>query len=233
VANEVSVPLLPCRDIDEIAEFYAALGFRRTYRQGKPNPYVALRREDLHLHFFGMPDFDPETSYGSCLVLVDDIGALHRAFADGMRAAYGKVLISGLPRMTRPRVRRHDRLTGFSVVDPGGNWIRVTAKAPVRTPGPVSHLGRTLENAVVLADSKGDHAQAAKILDGALGKVPPDEDPALMAEALAYRAELALVLDDTETAAEALAAARELDDTGAELAELAEALEQRTVVRPD
>ena len=229
----MSVPLLPCRDIDEIAEFYAALGFRRTYRQGKPNPYVALRREDLHLHFFGMPDFDPETSYGSCLILVDDIGALHRAFADGMRAAYGKVLISGLPRMTRPRVRRHDRLTGFSVVDPGGNWIRVTAKAPVRTPGPVIHLGRTLENAVVLADSKGDHAQAAKILDGALGRVPPDEDPALMAEALAYRAELALVLDDTETAAEALAAARELDDTGAELAELAEALEQRTVVRPD
>jgi hypothetical protein len=235
VANEVCVPLLPCRDIDEIAEFYAALGFRRTYRQEKPNPYVALRREDLHLHFFGMPGFDPEASYGSCLILVDDIGALHRAFADGMRAAYGKVLVSGLPRLTRPRVRRNsDRLTGFSVVDPGGNWIRVTAKAPARAPGPAGHLGRTLEIAVVLADAKGDHAQAAKIMDSALAKVPPDEDPALMAEALAYRAELALVLDDTATAAEALAAARELDDTGAELAELAEELAAKTAAaEPD
>jgi len=220
----VSVPLLPCRDIDEIAEFYAALGFRRTYRQDRPNPYVALRREDLHLHFFGVPEFDPEISYGSCLVLVDDIGALHRAFADGMRAAYGKVLLSGLPRMTRPRVRSSDRLTGFSVVDPGGNWIRVTAKAPVKAPAPGSHLARTLENAVTLADVKADPGRAAKVLDGALAEVTPDEDPALMAEALAYRAELALLLDDTATAAEALAAARELDDTGAELAELAEAL---------
>jgi catechol 2,3-dioxygenase-like lactoylglutathione lyase family enzyme len=229
VANEVSVPLLPCRDVDEIADFYAALGFRRTYRQHSPSPYVALRREDLHLHFFGITDFDPQTSYGSVLILVDDIGELHRAFADGMRAAYGKVLISGLPRMTRPRVRRNsNRLTGFSVVDPGGNWIRVTAKAPVRVPGPVSHLGQALESAVALADSEGDHETAAKILDGALGQVPPDEDPALMAEALAYRAELALVLDDVRTAAEALEAARELDDTGAELAELAEALAAKT-----
>jgi hypothetical protein len=232
VANEVCVPLLPCGDIDEIADFYAALGFRRTYRQEKPNPYVALRRHDLHLHFFGVPDFDPETSYGSCLILVDDIGAVHRAFADGMRAAYGKVLVSGLPRMTRPRVRRNaNRLTGFSVVDPGGNWIRISAKAPARLPGSESHLARTLDDAVVLADSQGDHEQAAKILDVALGRVPPDEDPALMAEALAYRAELALLLDDDETAAEALAAARELDDTGAELAEMAETLEQRALLR--
>jgi hypothetical protein len=228
VANEVTVPLLPCRDIDEIAGFYAVLGFRTTYRQQRPNPYVALRREDLHLHFFAMPEFDPDASYGSCLVLVDDIGALHRAFADGMRAAYGKVLVSGTPRMTRPRVRRNTgRLTGFSVVDPGGNWIRITAKAPEPASGPHGRLARALENAVVLADSKGDPAQAAKILDGALAKAGPGDDPATMAEALAYRAELALVLDDTATAAAALERARELDSTGEELAELAEALDAR------
>lgn len=223
MTNEVTVPLLACRDADEISAFYAVLGFRATYRQ--PG-YVALRRADLHLHFFVVPDFDPHTSYGSCLVLVDDIGALHRAFADGMRAAYGEVLVSGVPRMTRPRVRAA-ALSGFSIVDPAGNWIRVIARGIERAPGPQTTLARALEHAVVLADVQDDHARAATVLDGALGKVPPDEDPAVMAEALAYRAELALILGDERTAVAALERARELDATGAELAEFAADLERR------
>ena len=48
-----------------------------------------------------------------------------------------------------------------------------------------------------------------------------------MAEAVTYRAELALVLDDPATAAAALDRARELGATGAEVADLAEALEAR------
>ncbi|MEV6633528.1 VOC family protein [Actinoplanes sp. NPDC051470] len=223
MANEVTVPLLPCRDVDEITAFYAVLGFRATYRQ--PG-YVALRRADLNLHFFVVPEFEPETSYGSCLVLVDDIGALHRAFADGMRSAYGKVLVSGVPRMTRPRVRAA-ALGGFSIVDPAGNWIRVIAHGAERAPGPRTVLARALEHAVVLADVQEDHGRAAAVLDGALGQVPPEEDPALMVEALAYRAELALVLGDERTAAEALDRARELDATGAELAEFASELDRR------
>ncbi|MFG1609065.1 VOC family protein [Actinoplanes sp. NPDC049265] len=223
MANEVTVPLLPCRDVDEIIAFYAVLGFRATYRQ--PG-YVALRRSDLHLHFFVVPEFEPETSYGSCLVLVDDIGALHRAFADGMRTAYGQVLVSGVPRMTRPRVRA-TALSGFSIVDPAGNWMRVIARGIERAPGPQTPLARALEHAVVLADVQDDHERAATVLDGALGQVPPDEDPAVMAEALAYRAELALILNDERTAAAALERARELDATGAELAEFASELDRR------
>ena len=44
---------------------------------------MALRREDLHLHFFGLPGFDPAQSYGSCLVQVPDVAALFEAFAAG------------------------------------------------------------------------------------------------------------------------------------------------------
>jgi hypothetical protein len=151
-----------------------------------------------------------------------------------MRAAYGKVLIAGVPRITRPRVRRNTgRLTGFSIVDPGGNWIRITAKGPAPVPDAPGRLAQALENAVVLADSKGAPIQAAKILDGALAKAGPQDDPATMAEALAYRAELALVLDDTATAAAALARARELDATGEELTELAEALHARHAASAD
>ena len=90
MTNEVTVPLLPCASIDDIETFYGVLGFRTTYKQRKPNACVGVQREDLHLQFFEIAGFDPEQSYGSCLVLTADLEGLHRAFAAGMRAAYGK-----------------------------------------------------------------------------------------------------------------------------------------------
>ena len=211
MANEVTVPLLPCSSIDDIVNFYEVLGFHATHRERRPNPYVALRREDLHLHFFEMPGFDPEQSYGSCLVLTSDLGGLHQAFAAGMRAAYGKVLVSGTPRMTRPRPRRNnDGLGGFSVIDPGGNWIRVVqhaaaAPATAAAATPAGPLGKALANAVVLGDSKGDLRQAVRILDSALARPHADDDPVAQVEALVYRAELAMALHDPQTAAQMLA----------------------------
>ncbi|KUL21509.1 VOC family protein [Actinoplanes awajinensis] len=206
MANEIAVPLLPCASIDEMADFYQALGFRTTHHQTRPNPYVAMQREDLHLHFFGMPDYLPADSYSTCLVLVPDTEALHREFAAGLRARYGRVPLAGIPRMTRPRARKNAGGTsGFSVVDPGGNWIRITSNTP--PPATVtSPLATTMANAVVLADSKGDHRQAARILDGALGRPAAGDDPAL-AEVLLYRAELAVTLSDPDAARLALARA--------------------------
>jgi hypothetical protein len=189
MAGEVTTPLLPCADVDEITGFYAMLGFERTYRQLRPNPYVALRREDLHLHFFGLPGFDPEQSYGSCLVQVPDVGALFEAFAAGMRRVHGKLLVKGLPRMTRPRVRKNmGGLTGFSVVDPGGNWIRIVSRE--QGPSATTKLGRALENAVVQADSRGDAGQALKILSAALTRERASASAADVAAAEAYLAEL-------------------------------------------
>ena len=209
MANEVTVPLLPCSSIDDIVTFYEVLGFETTHKQRKPNPYAAMRREDLHLHFFEMTGFDPEQSYGSCLVLTADIAALHRAFAEGMRAAYGKVLVSGLPRMTRPRPRarkNYDGMGGFSVVDPGGNWIRIVQNyGPAPAAEPAGRLAQALANAVVQADSRGDVPQAVRILDSALARLQPDDDPVVQLEVLVYRAELALGLNDQETATAMLA----------------------------
>ncbi|MFI5833890.1 VOC family protein [Micromonospora sp. NPDC051300] len=205
MADETTIPLLPCRLLDDVAPFYQALGFQVTYRQARPNPYLALRREDLNLHFFGMPEFDPATSYGSCLVVVDDLAGIHRAFAAGLRAAYGKVLVSGVPRMTRPRARSNqDGHTGFSIVDPGGNWIRFVARAAEPGDEDQSRLTRALRNAAVQADSRGDARQAAKILDGALARPDAADDPAVLVEALVHRAELALLLDEPEAARDLL-----------------------------
>lgn len=227
MANELTIPLLPCRSIDEIVEFYTMLGFTRTYYQVRPNPYVSLKREDLQLGFFGMPPaFKPEDSYGTCVVIVPDTGELFEAFAAGMRASHGKLLVSGIPRMTRPRKRMNaENHSGFSIIDPGGNWIRImAATSPPEDKTPVGKLTTTLHKAVVMGDSHGKHVRAAQILDAALER---DKDTATAAEllqALAYRTELALRAEDPAAAADALARARTLTLPEAELDTLAETL---------
>ena len=225
MANEITIPLLPCGSIDEIVEFYTMLGFTRTYYQVRPNPYVSLKREDLQLDFFGMPaDFKPEDSYGTCLVIVSDTGELFEAFAAGMRAAHGKLLVSGIPRMTRPRKRKNaENHSGFTVIDPGGNWIRImAARSAPEEKLPAGTLTTTLHRAVVMGDSHGKHVRAAQILDAALER---DKDTATAAEllqALAYRAELALRAEDPTAAADALARARALTLAEADLDKLTE-----------
>ncbi|WP_280318184.1 VOC family protein [Nocardia wallacei] len=224
MANEITIPLLPCRSIDEIVDFYTMLGFTQTYYQARPYPCVGLQREDLQLQFFGLPEFEPEDSYGSCVVLVPDTHQLFEAFAAGMRAVHGKLLVSGIPRMTRPRKRKNvDNYSGFTVIDPGGNWIRFFASpgtggndAPA-----AGKLAKVLETAVVLGDSKGDNQQAAKILDATLSRAQGHAPATELVEALAYRAELAIRADDTPAAVEALTRARAVPLTEAERSELA------------
>ena len=128
MSDEVTIPLLPCADLDDMIAFYRVLGFETTYQQRKPNPYAALRREDLHLHFFEMPGFVPADSYSSCLVLTSDPVALHAAFAAGMRAAYGK----DDPPAGAEELRRGERVQRGRPrrqLDPGG-------PPPHRQPGP-------------------------------------------------------------------------------------------------
>lgn len=209
------VPMLPCGDIDEIAEFWTALGLSVTYRQLRPNPYVALRRHGIDLHYYGMPDVRPELSHSTCAIVVADTAPLHTLFADGLRARYGRVPLTGVPRMTRPRPRANNAgLSGFSVVDPAGNWIRVSGQpddahrpraVDARTEwvsaggGP---LARAVEHAVVTADSHGDVAQAHRALAGAVRR-HADATAADRAAAWAYLAELRVRLGDLDGAREA------------------------------
>ncbi|MEG9517475.1 hypothetical protein LZ318_27805 [Saccharopolyspora indica] len=227
MAGETTVPLLPCESIDVIAEFYGVLGFQQTYVQKRPNPYVALKRDDIELHFFGMPGFRPEDSYGTCLVAVPDTGELFRAFAEGMRGAYGKILVSGIPRMTRPRVRKNSGNTsGFTVIDPGGNWIRIMAKTagPADEAPVVGRLSASLRSAVVMGDSHGKADQAARILDAALERNRDTAGPLELLEALAYRAELAVRCENQDAAREYLARAFDIELTDAQRRAGADAL---------
>jgi hypothetical protein len=214
------IPMLPCADIDGIADFATALGFTVTYRQTRPNPYLALRREHLELHYFGMEGFRPEDSYGTCGVVVQDPKALFDAFAAGLRSRYGRLPMAGFPRITRPRRRKNaGGFTGFSLVDPGGNWIRVIAERSDDVPrpdAPAGRLARALEDAVVLGDSHGDVDQAAKILGGAVRRHGDDAAPAERVEALAYLLELSVRRGDATAARDALARIDALDLTDAD-----------------
>ena len=227
MANERTYPCLPCRDLDEAITFYEALGFTRTYRQLKPNPYAVVAREEIHIHLFGMKDFNPAASYGNVIVVVPDPDALYQAFATGLRAAYQKLPTVGIPRILRPR-KKFGTVRGFSVVDVGGNWLRISKlgdseEAEEKRAG----LAGVIEVAARLGDAKGDEAKALKTLETGLKRFT--HVPLLdQARALLYRAELAVRVQDQTLAQASLAAvaALALDDEAQ--ATIAEELAQTT-----
>lgn len=97
---EVTIPILPCRSIDDTIAFYAALGFEVTYRQKRPNTYAVVERGGIGLHFFVLRDLDPTSSYSSCYVKVTtDIDVLYGAFTDGLRRTLGRLPSRGVPRI--------------------------------------------------------------------------------------------------------------------------------------
>jgi len=214
------IPMLPCADIDEMESFWHALGLATTYRQLRPNPYVALQLGGIALHYFGMEGVDPDQSYSTCAIVVGDTEPLHELFAAGLRARYGRVPVAGAPRMTRPRRRANNAgLSGFSVIDPAGNWIRVSGSGDAE-PRAVDDrvewasagggpLARALENAVVFADSHGDERQADRTLRSALRR-HADAPAADRAAALAFLVELTVRLGDEAAARADLATLEEL-----------------------
>ena len=231
------VPLLPCSSIDEMRDFYLPLGFEVTYRQLRPNPYLALQRGGIELHYFGIQGFKPEDSYGSCLVLVDDTEPLFEEFAAGLRAQFGKLPLTGFPRITRPRRRKNaGNLSGFSLIDPSGNWIRVTKiqdPSQMEADGRDGKLAKAFADAVVFADSKGDVDQAVKILGRALKLEHSDSTTVERVEALAYLAELNVRRADLDAAMEVL---NQIDTAGlsdAERKSAAPALEQARELRAE
>src|SRR5262245_53131598 len=229
MAGERMYPILPCRDLDEAIAFYEALGFARTYRQMRPNPYAVVARGEMQVHLFGMPDFDPEQSYGSVIVAVPDPDALYHSFADGLRRAYGKLPVAGIPRILRPR-KRHGTVYGFIVVDVGGNWLRGSkaGETEEESEGAEAGLAKIIEVAARLGDAHGDDAAALKTLESGLSRYP--EAPALdRARAMLFRAELAVRLGKRPLAQSSLAEAQALvlggDERDAIASELAHTAE--------
>ena len=220
--NERTYPCLPCRDIDESIAFYESIGFKRTYRQVRPNPYAVVALEDIHIHLFGMDGFNPEDSYGTVIVAVPDPDSLYQAFAAGLRKVHGKLLVSGIPRMTRPR-KKYGTVRGFSVVDPGGNWLRIYKLGESEEKDSAEKaegLAQIVYVAARLGDAHGDEALALKTLENGLTRFADTAGAIDLAKAYLYRAELAVRTNDIELAQSSLTAARSLELTDDEKATL-------------
>lgn len=209
MANERTYPALPCADVDESIAFYESIGFKRTFRQVRPNPYAVVAREDLHIHLFGIDGFDPADSYGTAIVVVPDPDALYQDFAAGLRKARGKLPVTGIPRITRPR-KKYGTVRGFSVVDPGGNWLRISKlgeSEETDSAEKATGLPQILYVATRLGDAHGDEPLALKTLESGLSRFGPSASPADLARAYLYRAELAVRTGDVALARTSLDAA--------------------------
>ena len=197
MANEITIPALPCRSINEMLEFYVALGFQITYQQSRPNTYAVVKYEDINLHFFTMKGYEPKDSYTTCLVLVPDLAGLHQTFSSGLRSHYGKLPVAGIPRISKLNKSNADKQLRFNVIDPGGNWVRFI---PQGEPPALSSendeteaqskLSRATRAADWMIEAHGDFAGAAKMMDKALADEQP-APPAHRFQALVLRAGLA------------------------------------------
>jgi catechol 2,3-dioxygenase-like lactoylglutathione lyase family enzyme len=223
MANERTYAILPCRDLDESIAFYETLGFKRTYRQIRPNPYGVVALEDIQIHLGGIEGFNPADSYGSVIIAVPDPEGLYRAFAAGLRETYGKLPVAGIPRILRPR-KKYGTVSGFTVIDPGGNWLRIYKLGDTEEKAAeekVAGLAQIIRVAARLGDAHGDEASALKTLENGLARFP--QAAAIeRAKAYLYRAELAVRMNNSDLARSSLDAAKSLELTDTERAAVAD-----------
>ncbi len=208
----VTIPLLPCADIDEAVAFYEALGFRRTYRQVRPNPHAVVELGEIGIHLFGMNGFNPAESYGSthhprrgsrC-----SLCAVRRRFQSEIRQAAGD---------------RHS--SNFAAAQTAGDGARVhSSSIPVEIGCAIAQLGsseeaeaeestgleRVIRNAGRLADARGDNAGGLRLLQNGLLRFP-EADALERVRALLYVSELSIRTGQRDDAEIALAQAVETD----------------------
>jgi catechol 2,3-dioxygenase-like lactoylglutathione lyase family enzyme len=220
MANERTYPCLPCGNLDESIAFYQALGFKRTYRQIRPNPYAVVALEDIHIHLFGIEGFQAAESYGSVIVVVPDPQSLYDAFAARLHETFGKLPIVGIPRILRPR-KKFGTVQGFSVIDPGGNWLRISKLGDTESEGKAEGLAGIINVAARLGDAHRDAVIALKTLENGLIRFA-DAAAIDRVRAYLYQAELAVRIQNRELAQSSLHAVQSLELTDDERAAIAE-----------
>lgn len=216
-----TIPMLPCRSIDETLDFWQALGYEVTYKQKAPNAYGVIRSDAIELHLFGL-NLEPKANFSSCLVIISEVEQLHQTYASRLKAFLGKSPYQGIPRMSRMRKGQ----TRFTLTDSAGNSVIFVrrggadaASAEAYKQAGLTPLQRTLSVAKRLRDFKGDDAAAAKVLDAALKKHEQDKSTDF-ARVVATRLELAVVMGEVEYARELFTLLKTLPLEETELPEL-------------
>ncbi len=116
-----AIPTLPCKHLDQTLEFYAQLGFRAQFVQRHPDDYAILVREAAEIHFFGMPELEPDFSYSGCYIRVKDVDAWYESFQ------IAEIPQQGIPRLSPIHPMPWD-MREFHLIDPNGHLIRIGAR---------------------------------------------------------------------------------------------------------
>lgn len=221
----LTIPILPCRSIDEQLGFYQALGFEITYRQAKPNLYACVRHRIAELHFFVLKQLDPANSYSMCYVHVPDVDAVHKEFCENLKKEYGKIPAKGFPRISKPNDLTEDRR--FNLTDPAGNRLLIGTKHPsIRDiVKDTSKFATAFEASYRMMYAKDEPAGAAKVLDLVLSK-SKDVSATLRYRAYVLRADIAASMDELNLAKTFIQEADQLSLSDQELEEATEATER-------
>ncbi|TDC13486.1 bleomycin resistance protein [Actinomadura bangladeshensis] len=208
--SEKAIPIYPCRSIEATWDFYRVLGFEQTTWQTRPNPYLAIRRGDVELHFFGWKKHDPAASMNMCYIATAAVDDLYESFRGGLKRALGRVPTRGLPRISALRDMSYG-VRQFLLSDPDGLQLRIGQ--PIsddlgHAPIPTEKVAKALHMAALLGgDSKEDHQAAARLLDRLLASGEPLAPPERL-RALVLRADAAVQMGERDRARALLAEAR-------------------------
>ena len=109
-------PCLPARDLKEIAEFYAALGFETTLI-GHGAGYLIIRKNWVELHFYPFAGIDPKANPAGAYIRVKDV--------DAVAANFAALLQPGeIAKYTAPQDQEWG-LRETNIGDPSGNLIKI------------------------------------------------------------------------------------------------------------
>ncbi len=194
------VPVLRSGDPGATLDFWRALGFEVLHDQRRPYIYLSVRRGGVQVDFTG------QAGPGLLLWACDDVDALHQTFRAGIKAAFGRVPRSGLPRLGAVSQQKQDRR--FNMADPDGNHLIVLTpgRAAADDPGHTG-LGRAVKAARLSAYGEENLEWAAAHLDDAL-RAAAGESPRARLAAWVLRADMAALMGDAFALAGALRAAR-------------------------
>lgn len=168
-----TIPIFPCKSLEEVVVFYEALGFDVTYIQSVPYGYAAVKHRIGEVNFTRQKNYEKEKSINGAYILVEDVESVYSEFISNLKKVYGKVFRSGEPRITKVSTNKED--IRFNLVDPAGNYLIIGQKKEREDRGKsysagTSTIEKRFYSAYTLAHSKNDYRTAYKIIEGLTGK---------------------------------------------------------------
>ncbi|WP_449758600.1 bleomycin resistance protein [Erwinia persicina] len=112
-----ATPNLPSRNFTDTETFYCRAGFTTTFKDAH---WLIMVRGDLTLEFFPHPGLDPDTSWFSCCLRLDDVDTFYAV----LLAAGIEEKRSGLPRLHPPEAQPSGMKIG-ALLDGDGTLIRL------------------------------------------------------------------------------------------------------------